>query len=249
MIIAFRFVRFSLALVLCLVTWSMLSFRVNAAPISDEPRSSIAILVDLSQTWHNDRSRSINKSTLQSVMEATINLGERFEAPVHIVVLPIGDSSLLRPPLCRALYAPKLISPPTSANSVFTQSRSLRKYLMTDCIQFILSRPKEKFTDISGAVASAERISTNQHPSQRAIIILSDMLEERPKGQPAPVLSLRGFNILILYRVLDEDRRQPPRLDKRLEEWDRNLKAAGGRVTIVPDQGITEGSIVRFLRP
>lgn len=214
----------------------------------DEPRSSVSILVDLSETWHNDQSRGHNKTVLEIVADATIEFGKQARPPVHVRALPIGDVSLLRPPMCEALFDPKLICGTKPGDKTFCQEKALRNYLKTDCTRFVLTRPKEKWTDISGAIASAGRLSAQQAGGERAIIVLSDMFEERPKGQPPAEFSLQGFRVLLVYRTLDDDRRQPERLDRRLNEWTAKLSAAGARVHKIPDQGLTVGQIVRLLR-
>jgi len=225
----------------CPPTWSASSIN--------EPRSTISILVDLSQTWHNERSGNQNRTVLETVFEAAIELSKRYHPPTHIRVLPIGDASLMRPPLCDAVYDPKLISAPSKSGNGFTQETRLRKYLKADCTRFVVSRPREKFTDISGAIDSAARLALGGRAGdERALIVLSDMKEDLPRGQIPPELSLPGFRILIVYRVLPEDRRAPNLLDKRLGEWKARLTGAGGRVEVVPDQGVTPGQVGRLLR-
>lgn len=219
-----------------------------AASPEEEARSSVSILVDLSQTWHNERDLKQNQLVLAAVTEAAVQLGALFTPPTHIRVLPIGDASLLRPPLCEAIFDPKLISSSSGNGSVFTQERALRRYIKDDCITFVLSRSREDFTDISGAIDSAARMAALQPGTERAIVILSDMLEDLPAGQIPSDLALQGYRILIVYRALETDRKQPALLNERLSDWKARLSNAGAEVEVVADQGITAALVVRLLR-
>ncbi|MBM3575732.1 MAG: hypothetical protein FJX39_08465 [Alphaproteobacteria bacterium] len=224
------------------------AFVHKTALSAEEPRSTVSILVDLSETWHNEQSKLANQKILQTVAEGVTELGRLLRPPVHIRMLPIGDASLLRPPLCEALYDPKLISSAPKDTRVFTQEKPLLKYLKVDCVLFILSRPKEKFTDISGAIDSASRFASIQAGADRILIILSDMLEELPINVTAANISLPTFRSLILYRTLNDDRKNPSLLDKRLNEWKAKIGSAGSEITMIPDEGVVSGQIVRLLR-
>jgi hypothetical protein len=215
---------------------------------ADVPRSSISVLVDLSETWHNDASRTANQKILQVAAEAVTDIGRQLRAPVHIRYLPIGDASLLRPPLCEALYDPKLISGAQKDARVFTQEKQFVKYLSEDCVRWVLSRPKEKFTDITGAINSVAKMTAIQAGNDRIVLILSDMVEDRPKNQNARLLSLAGIRAVIIYRTLREDRINPAPLEKRLGEWERRMSEAGAEINLIPDESAVSGQISKVLR-
>jgi hypothetical protein len=224
-----------------------LPFSALPASLNDEPRSAVFILVDLSRTWDNEQSTKENQAVLEAVFEATVELGKRYRPPTHVQVLPIGNASLMRPPLCDAIFDPKLISGSSNSGNVFTQDGRFKKYLQIDCARFVLTRTAEKFTDISGALDTAARLAVPLPEGTRALIILSDMVEDLPHGQTPPKLDLPNFRILILYRVLADDRQTPQRLNERLDDWKNRLSGAGARIEVAPDQGITPGEIERLL--
>lgn len=215
---------------------------------AEEPRSTISILVDLSRTWHNHQSAGQNKRALDAALSAAVELAIRYRPPTQVRVLAIGDASLLRPALCDAIYDPKLINVGKSVGSAFTNEKSFRKYLKTDCLAFVLASPVENLTDISGAIDTVSRVSSHQQGKERSLIILSDMVEELGKGQVAPPLTLPGFRTVILYRALATDKKNPNLLTSRLDGWAQKLAKAGSHVDVVADETASSDQIARLLR-
>jgi hypothetical protein len=111
----------------------------------------------------------------------------------------------------------------------------------------ILSRPTSSWTDIHGALATVSQIDRGAAFQQRFLFILSDLKEERPKGD-LPIVSLPAFRVATLYRVLSEDSRDPKGLQRRLEAWHSVLKKAGADRSIdAVDKTRFAGSVVRRL--
>jgi hypothetical protein len=229
-----------------LATLSAASAAAQQMP--QEPRSSVTVLVDLSSTWLHPASRSENERVLKAVGDAIGMLATDLDPPIAVRYLPIGDMSLARAALCEVVFTPKLLQVKEAQRKEVTNLKGLEEYLNKSCPQYILSRKPEKFTDISSAFDSAGRATEEQAGPFRAIIVLSDLKEERRPKQQAPKLRLQGARSLLLYRVLDEDRLNPAELDTRLEGWKARLADAGSKVSAISDLSASPGQISRVLQ-
>lgn len=237
MLLSKNILRFALAGLL-----GLLGPTVQAA---EEPRSSVTVLVDLSETWLNPRSADQNRKVLRAIADGVLSASIDFEPPTVIRYLQIGDYSLMREPLCEAIFDPKLIGAKNPQTLYVTNPKAAEKYFGQDCVQFILSRDHQPYTDISGAVDSAARLSQQQSSGRRVMIVVSDFKEETRKGQVAPEpLRLDGFTAILLYRVLPEDRQNPKGLDARIKSWEKKLSDAGAKVVALTDVGIA-GTVIR----
>lgn len=227
---------------------ALAAFTPVTSRADDEVRSSITVLVDLSRTWLNDASAGDNRRVMQTIGKSIAEMPRHYRTPIHIRYVPIGDNSLLRPPLCQAIYDPKLIGQRTAKSLQITKEHELLKYLTQDCIEFILKRKPEPFTDITGALDSASRLTAAQVGDTRAIVVLSDMVEDRRPSQTQSPLSLGGFVVVVMYRALADDRQHPDRLDKRLSEWRAVLNRSGTKaVELYPDSSLTSSQLTRLL--
>jgi hypothetical protein len=81
----------------------------------------------------------------------------------------------------------------------------------------------------------------------KGIIVLSDLKEERRPAQKQENLSLGGRRIFLLYRILNEDRSDPPKLNARVEGWKAALAEAGAKVLALNDQAASPAQIKRLL--
>jgi hypothetical protein len=225
-----------------------LGSNAGAVWAADEPRSSVTVLVDLSETWLNPGSVEQNRKVLEAVAEGALAAADEFDPPTVIRYLQIGDYSLMREPLCEAIYDPKLIGSKNPQSLYVSNQKAAAKYFGSDCVQFILSRGHQPYTDISGAVDSAARLSQQQTTGRKVLIVLSDLKEETRKDQVAPdALRLDGFTAILMYRVLPEDRRNPKMLDARIRTWEQRLRDAGARTTAITDVGIAGGVVRRLV--
>jgi hypothetical protein len=215
--------------------------------LPQEPQSSVTVLVDLSATWFNPGSRSQNEGALKTVAKSVIYMVSDLEPPIIIRYFPIGDLSLGRQALCDVLFTPKISLSPQKKRAEITTLRDLDSYLETSCLQYILNQKQEGFTDITSALDNAIRATDEQLGSFRGIIILSELKEERRPGQKRQNLNLEGRRILLLYRILNEDRIDPSKLNTRVEGWKTALREAGAKVVALNDQAASPGQISRLL--
>src|SRR5258708_2822337 len=214
----------------------------------EEPHSSITVLVDLSETWLNKQSTRQNEQTLITVAKAIVTTALDWRSRVAVRFVGIGDLSFLRPPLCVAIFEPKLLAPKNDGGGqYFHTTATLRAFLETECNRFILTRQAAPFTDISGAIGTAIRLADDQVSGPKALIILSDMKEELRRKQEAADIHLAGFSVLMLYRGLNEDRLAPKVLDDRLSAWRSRLETAGAKVHVLSDLSVTPPQIQRLI--
>ena len=225
------------ALSVCLFCAALLALKENGVTSAERPNFAIMVAVDLSSTWLSKASRASNERVLEQVGKAVVSASRRESGATSIRYLKIGESSFFQEPLCEATLKQRLLTPRTvTGDGVFTHVGALEDYLIKDCKRFILSRPEENYTDIQGAVFTAQKLS--EGIARKAIVLLSDMKEERKPGMSPPTLSLDGVNVIIIYRVLKEDRSDPAALDRRLASWKTLLGESGAQVLMMPDLGV-----------
>jgi hypothetical protein len=218
-----------------------------AQQLSQEPKSSIYVLVDLSGTWLAPANAGQDRTILRAVSDAIASIAYDVEAPIAVRYLPIGDLSLARDPLCQTDFTPKLLKGANSSENELTNLQDLRQYLGDTCARLILARKPQPFTDITGALDSVSRAISEQSGSFKAIIVLSDLKEERRRGQKENSLHLAGTRTVLLYRVLDEDRLDPTKIDARVSGWKKALGAAGSTVYAINDVSSSPAQIARVL--
>jgi hypothetical protein len=226
---------------------SSLAYPASAQMRSSDHQSSITVLVDLSSTWLNGPSRKQNEKLLRAVAKAIAIISTEVDAPIAIRYLPIGDRSLGRRPLCDVIFAPRLLISSSKNPNEISRSKKLKEYLEQPCVRYILSREESSFTDISSAFDSAARLNEGQIGSFKAVIALSDFKEERRPDQKPINLRMKGFKIIMLYRVLDEDRTDSAAMDMRVGHWRKALNKAGAKSVSLADIGVTPGQITRIL--
>lgn len=220
---------------------------------------TLTVLVDLSETWHNDRDRQRNALLLQLLGEAIVETAERLQ-PLAVSYRIIGEDSLGRAPVCRAIYRQGGLTGAGGGGSSLTITRrtgeprngdnSLQSYLVNDCPFLLLSQGPERLTQISSALkTSAESLA--QYDRNRVamrIVILSDMKQETSTPPSLDGVNLEGVDVLILYRTLREDQEASDVRDRRLDLWEEMLTDAGARVERIDDSDVFGVSIARFLR-
>jgi hypothetical protein len=210
-----------------------------------EAKSQITVLVDLSQSWLNPQSNSVNKRTLEAVAESIGTMLPKLKNPVGIRFLEIGDGSLSRPPICQARYSPNIYH--LSRDGEFADIPETIQFLKK-CGDHTLSKKPAGYTDITGALNTVSRVSRNESSQYSALIILSDFREERRKGQSGTIGKLPGFRTALIYRVLETDRMNPADLDKRVQNWTQAIRGAGASSAVAMDDVIIEpGTLSRLL--
>jgi hypothetical protein len=210
------------------------------------PQGSIFVLVDLSTTWLNASSAKLNERILNQVASAIASTAAQIDPPVTVRYISIGDRSLNNLPLCELTLHPKLVGKPEPG--VVSTIPALNKFLTESCARFVLSRRGEVFTDISGALDTVSRANASlPRSSHRAILILSDLKEERRAGQNGRIGGLENTKVALLYRTLPEDRDNSSALDARIKMWTSRLSSLGARPKAINDVYAAPGTIAEAI--
>jgi hypothetical protein len=207
--------------------------------------SEISVLIDLSETWLTPASKDRNLRLLQEIGGGTVMAAEKFEPPVAVQYRVIGQGSLGREPLCDAVYRPSLIPTRNGPGYEFTSLKSLKLFLGKSCPELIIRQPAEPMTEISAAIASVTAMPSEKWV-KRLVIIASDFREET-LGSTAPLPSLAGYRILLIYRPLNEDHLDPAAMAARIEAWRQKLTEKGATVTTTPDTALKRATVAKFL--
>lgn len=216
------------------------------AQLPVEARSHITVLVDLSGTWLDNKSRTANRHELEVVATTIAALVPTLKAPVEVQYFEIGDASFSRAPLCSARFSPSIF-PSMATGAEFSDLKKLIEYFGEDCTRLILMKSPAKFTDITGALNTVARIASLRDSLYSGLIVLSDFQEERRRSQTGDIGSLRGMHVLLLYRVLEADRLDPARLDSRISAWQARLHRAGASVRALDDVFLEPAQMKRLL--
>ncbi len=205
--------------------------------------SAVSVLVDLSETWNNPGSREINERALCLLGEGIVAAVPSLPPPLSLRYHAIGTASLGKPPLC-AMDFRHALKGFRHTPGVVTDLPSLKAYLTVECPQTIAAMPSQPDTEIAAALISADRaIAILGSQVLRKIIILSDFKEESLAAFDLGEVHLRGVHVLMLYRTLPEDRRDPAPQTARLATWSKRLRKAGAAVRSFDDNAITASAI------
>jgi hypothetical protein len=183
---------------------------------------------------------------LESIADSVGAMAEHLKSPVQIDYLEIGDASFSRTPLCSKRVIPSIYGRAAKQKD-FSDISQLVEYLRFDCANLILRRRPARYTDISGALNTASRLLSAQKLDYSAIIVLSDLKEELRPRQASQLLPLKNVHVLLVYRVLEEDRYDPSQIDKRIATWRQALGRVGGTVKDVDDIQLDAGQMKRLL--
>lgn len=212
-------------------------------------QTEVYVLVDLSRTWFNEQSAPHNRQVLEAVGRGAALVATEVEPPFLVQHRVIGDQSYLREPVCSSVYMPGFRRRDGDDERV-SRPEKLRTTLTRSCVDVIMSRPSEALTQLSAALASVAEEPLPTPKTKRFVIILSDFLEET-NGAEAPLTaeSLRGTNVLLIYRPLAEEQLAPGNTGDRVSAWRARLLAAGATsVQARPDTSVRASQIVSFLR-
>lgn len=213
--------------------------QVSDDPRGDRPAAAVSVLVDLSETWHNQQSQELNRRVLRSVGQAINGAATSMPLPLAIRYHAIGSESLGRTPLCAATFRPSAFSIGRAEEGRITNRDEFRRYVEVDCPEMFLARPFEPATEISAAIVSASRALALVSPTApRTFILLSDFKEEAAATPDLNGLDLSGAHVILLYRTLPEDRRSPGGQQSRLEDWQRRLTALRASVSVVDENAV-----------
>jgi hypothetical protein len=222
-----------------------LTALVCTAQAADVPdvRSAIFVAVDLSQTWHRKDTGARNEALLDTINQGVVSLAGRIVRPSFVAYSTIGEQGLAQTFICSAVYHSTLLQ--GRNDTVLKTRRELGSFLGV-CGKAARARSSAQLTDISGGLHFLSRqLGDHQESIERYVVVLSDMKEERGSRGVAP-LNLKGFKVLLVYRALPEDDRDPRALEARLSSWRKRLTDAGATVTSVIDTGLVARSIANL---
>jgi hypothetical protein len=208
--------------------------------------SSEVVLVDLSKSFM-PLTRA-DQRAIEAVAAATSNLGgAEWPSPVSILWSRIESASLVAAPLCGPFeFGQKLIKTGKGLDAVgFTHK-------LQDCSQAVIEaarRPSSEapYTDISGGVALASQQVQSARSERRYIVVISDFVEDLPKGRSPVPLHLAGEHILLLHRTGTQEPITSDHLD-RVQSWVEKLQLAGAATVVsLPLHSATPNRIAEAL--
>jgi len=211
-----------------------------------QPHEEVFVLVDLSETWHNDHTDSRNETLLSEIGQGISLSADTVQPPVAVQYRVIGAASLDREPVCDVLYQPSMIAVKGRRPDYLVKKiAELKSYLGTDCPAVIVRQPPEKLTQISAAIDSVSQVPRIPK-TPRFLIIASDFYEETG-GALAPLSDLTGTKVLLIYRPVSQDHSDPLRLITRMDAWKARLQQRGAEVVQMPDVGLKRAAVSGFL--
>lgn len=205
-------------------------------PSNRRPKVAIAILVDLSETWHNPASDDLDRRVLTTVGDALVAASNRLPKPISVRFHAIGQESLGREPVCATTYRPSAFAIGKVDPGTIRDRDKFARYVSTDCPEMLLAKPDEKETEIVATIISADRaLQLTRSGVPKVFIILSDFKEESLTPYSFRGMSFKGDRFILLYRTLNEDRSDPGLQKAKLAEWDRRLNRLGAEVEEVDE--------------
>lgn len=228
--------------------------QIDATPVAQcsagEPAAAnYAVLVDLSGTWHNEQSRTLNSKLLKIIGAALVKATEDSAAcPTAIRYHVIGSNSLYRQPVCTVNYVPTLLSQKGGDPTLITNRRGLQAYLSETC-PLLLNADEEKQTQVTAALVTALNSMAGVPHALRRIVVYSDLKEEPIQKYDLSNVDFSGVDVILLYRALSEDQKDPTLLDQRISQWTQQLEKRGARVLAAPDSGVgaSVGDLAKLL--
>lgn len=216
--------------------------------VSELPSTQVFMLVDVSKTWHNESEDYRNASVLSEVGFGASLAAQKVNAetgrPVSLQTRIIGANSLERVPVCDVIYRKTLIKARENKSYELSSPHDLNTYFGRDCVSVILKIPAENRTEISNSLASVAN-QPSIGASNRKIVIVSDFLEDAVA--PAAPLSLKGFQVVMLYRPLPQDQTNPLAMQQRIAAWKGLFESLGAEAFALPDTGIKREVVAELL--
>jgi hypothetical protein len=124
----------------------------------------------------------------------------------------------------------------------------IKRYFAEECVEVLLRRKPERYTDIVGAIEGAVHLTASIEGNQKAIVVLSDLVADNRPGAVHSMPSLKGTHVIAMYRVLANDRQRTDLFDKRIADWKSAFAGAQARqVDMMPDGGLTTNQLLRLL--
>jgi hypothetical protein len=212
--------------------------------------ATVTLLLDFSQSFAPLVGEK--ETAVRTVMQALENALTQKWTSGTIYVAAIGSSSLNQQPPCgpAITFRPSLIASALSAAKGEIRERGVLQQWFIECLRLIRkqSGAPQQFTDISAAVAvssDAARLSRNA----KFLAIVSDFVEDLPKGNEAAPFKLTGERVLMLWSPETRDQQNPNGLFNRLDRWEQRLKSAGASAVVrLPIAGLTASGVDAWIR-
>lgn len=205
-------------------------------PSNRRPKVAIAILVDLSETWHNPGSDGLDRRVLTTVGNALVGASNRLPKPISVRFHAIGQASLGQEPVCATTYRPSAFAIGKVDPETIRDRDKFARYVSVDCPEMLLAKPEEQETEIVATIISADRaLQLTKTGVPKVFIVLSDFKEESLTPYSFRGMSFKGDRFILLYRTLNEDRSDPALQKARLAEWEQRLKHLGAEVERVDE--------------
>jgi len=117
-----------------------------------------------------------------------------------------------------------------------TANGQKRKFLQS-VQEFVSGVRPASYTDISGGLLQAVEYLAEKNPSQKTILIFSDMKEDLDAGYVRDVpLTLQGVDVVAVnVTKLRSDNLDPREYLDRLSEWRHKVENGGGRFRVIND--------------
>jgi hypothetical protein len=127
------------------------------------------------------------------------------------------------------------------AHVLLDDSFELRAYLIGEngCTEGIFRLPTEMRTELTSAIVTAIRADElADATTKRLLVILSDLKEEPISQETLDAVTLKGVQVLILYRALPDDQIDQRQLEARIADWKQRLRARGATVQAAIDTAV-----------
>jgi len=207
--------------------------QARTSPTSADTKPSqgatfVTFIVDFSASFAP--LTQVDRIALKETSHAVADLAvQEWNPPTTIVWRKIGSESTRAKPLCDTLeYSRKLIGAVNAA-------QALRSGLEA-CIDNLVRESQtrgipEPYTDIGDAIMLASQNWAHLE-GRKIVVVLSDFLEDLPKGKTPTDISLHGDQVLLLHRPGTTEVADPTQYLQRIEAWKRRLKASGAASTV-----------------
>ena len=195
----------------------------DATNEADRGATFVTFILDFSASFAplTQGDRIALRETSHAVSDLAV---QDWSPPTTIVWRKIGSESTSAKPLCETLeYSRKLIGAVNAA-------QALRSGLET-CVETVVRESQSKgspepYTDIGDAIMLASQNWAHLE-GRKIIVVLSDFLEDLPKGKVATDISLHGDQVVLLHRPGSTEVSDPADYLQRIDAWKRRLRTAG----------------------
>ena len=203
--------------------------KTNAS--AEDLPSFATVIVDFSASFAP--LSQIDRLALKETGRALADLAvQDWPPPTTIVWRKIGTASATSAPFCDVLeFNRSIIGAATSVDRLRAQ--------LDACAESVVSASRaagtqEPYTDISDGIMMAVQNWAGMR-GKKALIILSDFLEDLPKGKRATPIQLQGESVLLVHRPGTTEASDPATYLNRISNWKSRLEASGAQsVAILP---------------